>query len=294
MFDKIRDALKIPEQFLPVARVPPRQPMQSQPLKQNLNVRPPVVEPFAGTATETAVLQTGQPDMHRGNIDHSGHLRLLARSDAEAEKTSIDAMASARQRLTVQYGPSAEVSGYMVGDCMLDVMTIVRNGETVAAYPVFKAGSPLPARIVRTTECENGIEGQIEIFADGSTLTFFDIIYFRNKGGYAPGKDVRVLLSGIAYVLARSHGGPAVEDGLIVRYEGGDVDEHVFRGTALDVYEFMAMGRRAWAIKTSLRLGHDSPPLDFYVCATSGALQEKISPGDRISGIVWLQGFVLP
>jgi hypothetical protein len=56
----------------------------------------------------------------------------------------------------------------------------------------------------------------------------------------------------------------------------------------------MALGRRAWAIRTSLRLGPDSPPRDFYICATASALQEKISPGDRISGIVWLQGFVLP
>jgi hypothetical protein len=119
-------------------------------------------------------------------------------------------------------------------------------------------------------------------------------MYFRNKGVYAPGRDVRALLAGIAYVMARSHGGPAVEDGLIVRYEGGDVDDHVFRGTALDVFEFTAMGRRAWAIKTSLRLGHDRTPRDFYICATASALQEKISPGDRISGIVWLQGFVVP
>ncbi|HUL61781.1 MAG TPA: hypothetical protein VLT35_01860, partial [Methanocella sp.] len=115
-----------------------------------------------------------------------------------------------------------------------------------------------------------------------------------HKGAYAPGRDVRVLLAGVAYVLARSRGGPATEDSLLVRYEGGDLDDHVFRGTAQDVHEFTALGRKAWAIRTSLRLGPDSPPRDFYICATAAALQEKISPGDRISGIVWLQGFVLP
>jgi len=297
LFDKIRDALKNTEQYLPdmkplrpAARVPQQRP-QAQP-QQERNVRPPAIEPFTGTTTEIAAPQVRQPDMFKGNIDHSGHLRLLARNDAEAVKVSIDAMTASRQRLTVTCGGADEVSGYMTGESMLDVMTITKNGDTVAAYPVFKAGNAWPARITRTTECEDGFEGQIEVFADGSTLNFFDAMYFRNKATYAPGRDVRVLLAGIAYVLARSRG-PA-EDGMLVRYEGGDVDDHVFRGTALDVFEFMALGRKAWVIKTSLRLGHDRVPRDFYICATSSALQEKISPGDRISGIVWLQGFVLP
>jgi hypothetical protein len=259
-----------------------------------LNVPPPVVELFAGTTTETAAPEVRQPDTFKGNIDHSGHMRLLVRNDAEAAKLSLDAMTDSRQRLTVLYGAAAEVSAYMVGGSMLDVMTITKNSDTVAAYPVFNAGSPWPARITRITECENALEGQIEIFADGSTIDFFDTTYFRNKGVYAPGRDVRVLLSGIAYVIARSRGGPAAEDGMIVRYEGGDVDDHVFRGTALDVFEFMAMGRKAVVIKTSLRLGQDAPPRDFYICATASATQEKVSQGDRISGIVWLQGFVLP
>jgi hypothetical protein len=293
LFDRIRDALKNPEQYLPVPRMPPRPAPRAQP-QQERNVRPPAIEPFTGTTKETAAPQLRQPDMFKGNIDHSGHLRLLARNDAEAVRVSIDAMTASRQRLTVTCGEAVEVSGYMTGESMLDVMTITKNGDTVAAYPVFKAGDPWPARITRTTECEDGFEGQIEVFTDGSPLNFFDTLYFRRKGAYAPGQDVKVLLSGIAYVMARSRGGPAAEDGLIVRYEGGDTDDHVFRGTALDVFEFMAMGRRAWAIKTSLRLGHDSPPRDFYICATSSALQEKISPGDRISGIIWLQGFVLP
>ncbi len=204
MFDKIRDALKNPEQYLPVPRVPPRQAPRPQPPQQERNVRPPAIEPFTGTTTETAAPQLRQPDMFKGNIDHSGHLRLLARNDAEAVKVSIDAMTASRQRLTVTCGAADEVSGYMTGESMLDVMTITKNGDTVAAYPVFKAGTPWPARITRTTECEDGFEGQIEVFTDGSTLNFFDAMYFRNKGTYAPGRDVKVLLAGIAYVMARS------------------------------------------------------------------------------------------
>jgi hypothetical protein len=109
---------------------------------------------------------------------------------------SVDALASSRQRLTVLYGAD-EVSGYMTGEGMLDVLTITNNGQTVTAYPVFKAGSPLSARITRITECENALEGQIEVFASGGTLNFFDTMYFRRKHSYSPGKDTKVLL-GIA------------------------------------------------------------------------------------------------
>lgn len=272
------------EHRLPVQRPPPA----PQPVHQP----PPVVEPFVGIAIETATPPARTPDAIKPNIDHSGHIRLLAKGDAEAAKLSIEALATSRQRTTILYGAASEVSGYMTGESVLDVMTITKNGETVAAYPVFKAGKARPARVTRVAECENGLEGQIEIFAGGGTLNFFDTMYFRHKGRYAPGSDVNVLLAGLAYVVARSPKGPA--DDIIARYEDGDVDDYVFRGTALDVSEITARGRKAWAVRTTLRPGHEGEPQEFYVCVTPSAVQEKLNPGDRISGIIWLQGFVLP
>jgi hypothetical protein len=41
-----------------------------------------------------------------------------------------------------------------------------------------------------------------------------------------------------------------------------------------------------------LRIGADSV-IDIYVCVTENAMKEKIHKGDYVSGIVWLQGFVL-
>jgi hypothetical protein len=285
---KIRDALKFMEhqsQHSPAVSqpTPPAQPKLS----------PPVTQPFMGITSETAGPLVRSPDMIKGNIDHSGHLRLLAKSDPEAVKMSVDALASSRQRLTVSYGAD-EVSGYMTGEGMLDILTITNNGQTVTAYPVFKAGDTWPARITRITECENALEGQIELFACGGTLTFFDTMYFREKHSYSPGRDTKVLLAGIAYVIARSRGQGPQDDGLFVRYEGGDIDDYVFRGTVQDIAETTALGRKAYIIKTTLRLGHENMPHDFYICATASATQEKVSQGDRISGIVWLQGFVLP
>ena len=103
-----------------------------------------------------------------------------------------------------------------------------------------------------------------------------------------------MLLAGIAYVMARSRTQGPTEDGLFVRYEGGDMDDYVFRGTAHGRVRVHGPGQEGWAIKTPLRLGHDRPRATSTSARPPSALQEKISPGDRISGIVWLQGFVLP
>ncbi|MGA9140567.1 MAG: hypothetical protein WBZ29_10100 [Methanocella sp.] len=288
MLGKIRDALKFMEHRPPQPSAVTQQASPVQPA-----ISPPVIQPFTGNTSETGAPLSRSPDMIKGNIDHSGHLRLLAKNDPEAVKMSVDALASSRQRLTVAYGDS-EVSGYMTGEGMLDVLTITNNGQNITAYPVFKAGSPWPARITRITECENALEGQIEVFASGAALTFFDAMYFRKKHTYTPGKEANVLLAGIAYVIARSRTQGPNEDDLFVRYEGGDIDDYVFRGTVQGLVENTAMGRKAFIIKTTVRLGHEGKSHDFYICATASAMQEKISQGDRISGIVWLQGFVLP
>jgi hypothetical protein len=70
------------------------------------------------------------------------------------------------------------------------------------------------------------------------------------------------------------------------------VDDYVFRGKVGDVREFNVLGKNAQVIKVPLRIGADSV-IDIYVCATENAIKEKLHKGDYVSGIVWLQGFVL-
>ena len=114
-----------------------------------------------------------------------------------------------------------------------------------------------------------------------------------------------MLLSGIAYVLTRMKG-IAVEDKngkkaqknnvhdqeLAFRHENGDMDDYVFKGKVKDVREFKVMGKSARVINVPLRIGADSV-IDIYVCATENAIKEKIHKGDYVSGIMWLQGFIL-
>ena len=282
VFDKIREALK------GKAELP-------APVVERKQADVPMVTPFSDVASEVSGDRKQSPDIVKGDIDHSGHMRILARNDGDASKLGIDALAGSRNRMTVRYGQD-DISGYLSGNGVLEIMTITKNGETLAAFPVSLAGRPNTARVTQVIECNNTYEGQVEAFLNGGTTTFFDVLYFRNRNTYFPGKDVRILLTGIAYVLSRSR--PASDkkqgdDDILVRYENGDIDDYVFRGIVQGVKDVTAFGKRAVVMKTEARTGHDAKPVELYVCATENAITEKINPGDRITGIIWLQGFMV-
>jgi hypothetical protein len=260
---------------------------------------------------ETAPAQIHKPDHLKLNINHGGHMRVIAKNDEDAARVGLEALKTARDKKTLNYGEDV-ISGYLSDMNYLKFLTITKNSDSLCTYPVFNIGTPLAARITDVTECENGYEGQVEVYVNGAPAEMFDTMYFKNKNGYVPGKDIKVLISGIAYVLSRT-GRPKPQDkkakkekdkkapeqefmgdsDLAFRYENGDVDDYVFRGVVQEVREFEVMGKKAQAIKTTFRLRGDAA-IDIFICATENAIKEKLQKGDHVSGIVWLQGFVTP
>lgn len=254
----------------------------------------PVVQPFMGTDMETAPAPVHKPGHIKSDIDHAGHKRAIARNVDEAEALETEALRTSREKKTVMYGDDA-VSAYLSNLPCLKLITIAKNGETLGSFPFFNAGRPVDVRITEITECRNGYEGQLEIYVKGSVITFFDALYFKNKNTYFPGKDARVLLAGIAYVLSRKRAdktsNESADSDLAFHYENGDVDDYVFRGKVKDARECQVLGRKAQIIRVDFRTGADSV-IDMYVCATENAIREKVHKGDHVSGIIWLQGFV--
>lgn len=263
----------------------------------------PEIHPFKDLEIENAPVAAHRPDHIKFNINHGGHMRIVAKSDEEAANVGVEALKLTRDKKTIVYGDD-NVSGYLSDFRYLKFLTITRNGDTLCTFPFFSAGNPIEARITEVTECENCYEGQLEIYTKGSALTFFDVLYFKNKNTYFLGKDAKVLLSGIAYVLTKTRkaqdeaGKPdkanemSADSELAFRYENGDVDDYVFRGRIHEVYNFDVMGKKAQIIRVPLRFGVDTV-IDIYVCATENAIKEKLHKGDFVSGIVWLQGFVV-
>ncbi|MCD1294755.1 hypothetical protein CUJ83_07050 [Methanocella sp. CWC-04] len=264
----------------------------------------PEVKHFRNETVEQAGKRIRSPDSLKKDINHNGHFRVIARNDEEAESIGKENLKSSSEKKTVLYGDD-NISGYISGDRYLKFLTLTRNGDIFSTYPLFSAGKPTPARLTNITECENSYEGQLEIFLNGSAISFFDTLYFANKNKYYPGKDVKVLLSGVAYVLTRARKAPLAEKKsqavpkvlgemeLATRYENGDLDDYIFRGIVKGVKEFRIREKKAYVIKTSLKTGIDGDHTDFYICATENAIQEKVRVGDHISGIVWMQGFIV-
>lgn len=270
--------------------------------KEEPPVELPEVRPFEDMEVETAPAPAHNPDHVKMNINHAGHMRVVARNDEEAASVGAEALKLTRDKKTITYGEDT-VSAYLSDFPCLKFLTITKNGETLSTFPFFNTGKPVDVRITEITECRNGCEGQLEIYTKGSVVAFFDALYFKNKNKYYPGKEAKALLSGIAYVLTRMKGiainnkkAPGHEtvdsDHLAFRYENGDIDDYVFRGRIQEVREFSVLGKKARVIKVPLRIGADSV-IDIYVCATENAIREKLHKGDYVSGIMWLQGFVL-
>ncbi|HEY3421508.1 MAG TPA: hypothetical protein VGK13_00015 [Methanocellaceae archaeon] len=277
---------------------------------EELPVELPEVKPFSDMTMETGSEKLRKPDHKKLNINHAGHMRIVARNDEDGIRVGAEALRTARDKKTIYYGEDT-ISGYLSDMNYLKFLTITGNNDNISSYPVFNIGKPLPARITDVTECENGYEGQLEVYVNGAPVEIFDTMYFKNKNTYVPDKDVTVLISGVAYVLSRisqpkpldkkdkkikDKKSPKAEfmgdADLAFRYENGDVDDYVFRGFVQEVREFEVMGKKAQAIKTTLRLRGDSA-IEIYVCATENAIREKLQKGDHISGIVWLQGFIV-
>jgi hypothetical protein len=267
----------------------------------------PEVSPFEGASVEQAQQAIKAPDHIKHTISHSGHMRVVAKNDDEAAKIGKETLKSARERKSVMYGDD-NISGYLFDSGLMKFMTVTKNGNVLSSYPLFNVGKPVQGRITSVTEFGNAYEGQLEAYINGFTLSFFDTMYFKNKNKYFAGKDVKILLSGVAYVLSKAKRHEPVEKKkeqkspkhkilgeaeFAVRYENGDIDDYVFRGIVKSVKEFEVMGKKAKAIKTSLQMGAEGQHFDFYMVATENAIQEKIRPGDHISGIVWLQGFIV-
>ncbi len=284
---------------------------EDKPAEQPVEI--PEVKPFSDMSMETCPEQLRKPDHKKLNINHAGHMRIIARNDEDGIRAGSEALRTARDKKTINYGEDS-ISGYLSDMNYLKFLTITKNNDKISSYPVFNIGKPLPARITDVTECENGYEGQLEVYVNGAPIEIFDTMYFKNKNTYVPGKDITVLISGVAYVLSRISQ-PKPQDkklkdkkikdkksskpefmgdaDLAFRYENGDVDDYVFRGVVQEVREFEVMGKKAQVIKTTFRIRGDSA-IDMYICATENATREKLQKGDHISGIVWLQGFIIP
>lgn len=174
------------------------------------------------------------------------------------------------------------------------------DGQVVTAFPVGD-GVVRECAFVEAVEWANGVEAQLSLDCRGSRLAVFDTGYFfREPDWYEPGTTYRTDLAAFAYDL-----GPAAEadhDGIedpeadvaaYLRFDGGDVDDYVFRTRIGAVEDHAFRGRTVYRIRAPL-FRDDGEDVEIAFYAAEGMIDGyRPEPGDDVEGVCWLQGRVV-
>jgi hypothetical protein len=182
----------------------------------------------------------------------------------------------------------------------LTLKVIQLNGNLISSYPIAKTNYSIPVKtkVIKEWGHSNGVEGQIEARGkDTFGLLFFATDYLENKSQYQNKFDLNIKLTGFAYsVEPPPHMENMAEDfvGYLPNSEYGKFSVLDYVGKILDlkVINETEFGINGYIAK--LRLIQMDEDKDFFVVDTFINKENigisSISVGDRISGMMWLQG----
>ena len=174
------------------------------------------------------------------------------------------------------------------------------NGNLISSYPILKTNNSIPVKtkVVKEWGHSSGAEGQIEaIGKDTFGLSFFATDYLENKSQYQNRFDLNIKLTGFTYSVEPP---PHMEDmaddfvGYMPNSEYGKLSVIDYVGRILELKEIneTEFGINGYIAK--LRLIQMDEDKDFFVVDTFINKENigipSISVGDRISGMMWLQG----
>jgi hypothetical protein len=211
------------------------------------------------------------------------------------------------------------------------LMVIISPGtesnELKSFYPFATDGDQHSLTIRQVNVWESGVEAQIEVEIDMTTITFFDIAFAKHRLWYEAGKSYEFILMGIAYgakppeimelnfdthpddiewqrALAEKRGEPTPEIpsklslrgmAMFIQVDGWDTDDYSFRGPIKSVRKVQGdiLAQEGWFVRvTVLRFGDDDFNLDILI--TKRSWQDDSPPvvGQDIEGRLWLQGYL--
>jgi ankyrin repeat protein/TPR repeat protein len=203
-------------------------------------------------------------------------------------------------------------------------------GKIMTAYPFASKGIKYKADIESINEHEGGLEALITIgLESGPLLTFFDTFYFKNKSLYQVGETYEFNLSAFAYKLEMT--GPYVMDldvppeskapqdpkqkeeerhwnfplqeslkvdigrmtGIFPVHD--EDDDHFFQGRLKNISTFNVGDLKFYAMEmVVVSCLPDNEEVVIPIYAKESLLRKGKIPvkGSRLSGIIWLQGYL--
>lgn len=194
-------------------------------------------------------------------------------------------------------------------------------------FPFYTEGSQQRIIIDKVYVWESGVEAQVEAILGDVCITFFDILYARNRDWYEAGVSYQFILTGIAYTCRKAEDqiveitNPEVveairksqiESGDEISYKDRipihtkgmaslllinewDRDDYQFHGPVKSVKDIEVLGQIGWRVRTTvLRQLSDDNEFDLDIIVTKKVWGNKSPPqiGDDIEGTLWLQGYL--
>lgn len=242
-------------------------------------------------------------DTTRKTGSHGSHWDTLTPDNATAREAVLTAVEEGETRdgVAVEAGPV--IAHVHPSSGPIRTVAISIDDRIVTAFP---GGDGITHDVIVTdvTEWANGVEAQLSIDCVGRQLGAFDTGYFfREPDWYGTGESYRMDIAGFAYELAhiqtnsdeRRASGNSVDDWIaaIMQFDGGDVDDYVFRTRISGVEEHEFAGRTVYRIRAPL-FRTDEDDVEFAIYASdhiTGGYRPE--PGDDVDGVCWLQGRVV-
>jgi hypothetical protein len=175
------------------------------------------------------------------------------------------------------------------------------SGCVLTAFPFAAGAITHPVKVEHVSPVGSGAEGQIRgRTEDGSELSFFDTLFFKNGSEYRVGESYQFALSAFAY-SARPYGLKLVKDSdtivpvdVLKPARSGASDDYEFRATVQHVYPMKVGSGTVYRMRVTVaRSGQSMVDVALYAAEHVLPAGYCPKPGDEITGRLWLQGYLV-
>ncbi len=247
-------------------------------------------------ATHWASLYPDAPDALRARLkDVVANSTIIAQIELPEERAMPNGIKA--DTLTAM----AEGDGDLRHMVLLLTERKTASGCVLTAFPFAAGAITHPVTVEHIASVGSGAEGQIRgRTEDGSELSFFDSLFFKNGGDYRVGESYQFALSALAY-SARPYGLRVVKDSetivppdVLKPSRSGASDDYEFRATVQHVYPMRVDTGIVYRMRVTVaRSGQSMVDVALYAAEhvlPSGYIPK---PGDEITGRLWLQGYLV-
>jgi len=236
-------------------------------------------------------------DDDRKTGSHGSHWDTLIRDNATVRESILATVEDGETREGIPVGGDRVTAHVHPTGGPIRTVAISVGGEVVTAYPVGD-GSRREVTLDRVIPWANDVEAQLSFDCRGSRLAAFDTGYFfRGADSYDVGASYRTDLAAFVYDLEGvddpDRGTRPDDFAEFLRFDGGDVDDYVFRTRLEGGTETTFAGNTVYRLQAPFFVADgETVTVTFYVAdhATGGY---RPTAGDDVEGVCWLQGRVV-